>query len=553
LAEQGDYNEEKGYFERMDLYGTGKERSPFTSMAVCTWWVVCTATGVGYGDIYPTTDLGRFIGILCMYGGILGLALPVATMALDLGETKYVLDDENRLLKVNSLPWDERKSPQRLVHSFDEMTELCSEMLKLNKAMRFWAGDTEESNLEADRSVCSMTLQRQNHSHDLTGNEEKQSLEEKKNDDAVITPPGEQQQQAQCTGSAAPTTNNLSKSCRRPSDHANALHKRGGGQKERAEDREHALSVVDDTASSNSPVSTASIPDTGFERKCPPTQHHHQHQSVVATTATTPRNQAARSVKIQYRKCNDHEEHAAAGAEVCLESNRRRLSNIEQKKRSRINYGISKNNNGTSAGASSMTSPQREHLGSGGGEIKGRSGKDYLMPNRIRRHLQANNRGRMRRKHSTYYATRTGKRPLPDAGKIHNIIRLTEQSNLLLGFSDLLLTRTKATIVCKIFDEERHTGKVKFSCPRWLRCCRNNDESKAEECNKPWGWEYEICKHHMRLKLEYSKVIISLSTRAILGLTDQAQEAGFYDINPAVPSRKTSGANEGVSSIDDPL
>jgi hypothetical protein len=56
------------------------EATPYRNIPVAMWWVATTMTTVGYGDISPTTELGKAIGVACFYTGIIMLALPIAVL-----------------------------------------------------------------------------------------------------------------------------------------------------------------------------------------------------------------------------------------------------------------------------------------------------------------------------------------------------------------------------------------------------------------------------------------------------------------------------------------
>lgn len=67
------YAERKGTF--------GNKDGQFENIPVGFWWSIITMTTVGYGDIYPVTPMGRFIGATCAVCGVLLVALTIPVIS----------------------------------------------------------------------------------------------------------------------------------------------------------------------------------------------------------------------------------------------------------------------------------------------------------------------------------------------------------------------------------------------------------------------------------------------------------------------------------------
>lgn len=85
FAEKGIYDADQDAYIRSD-----GSISPFTSIPKTCYWAVVTMTTVGYGDIAPIEDWGKFIASLTALSGILIIAMPITILGTNFQETFYL-------------------------------------------------------------------------------------------------------------------------------------------------------------------------------------------------------------------------------------------------------------------------------------------------------------------------------------------------------------------------------------------------------------------------------------------------------------------------------
>lgn len=75
------------------------DESPFPSIIHTFWFVIVTVTTVGYGDAFPTTRSGKFMGALTMLCGVVVLAMPVGVIGANFSNEYDRVQAETRRKK----------------------------------------------------------------------------------------------------------------------------------------------------------------------------------------------------------------------------------------------------------------------------------------------------------------------------------------------------------------------------------------------------------------------------------------------------------------------
>ena len=75
------------------VYEAEHEAQPeaFASIPAAMWWGIVTLATVGYGDVYPKTEMGKLIGSIVVILGIGLFALPTGVLASGFAEVSCIV------------------------------------------------------------------------------------------------------------------------------------------------------------------------------------------------------------------------------------------------------------------------------------------------------------------------------------------------------------------------------------------------------------------------------------------------------------------------------
>lgn len=98
----------------------------FPNVISSLWWAMCTLTTVGYGDVYPITDIGKFFASIISLVGIGIIAIPTGIIAAGF----------NHAINKDEKEKEEKNTAEKTV--FEDMSEeeLLSVQMKLSNTLR---------------------------------------------------------------------------------------------------------------------------------------------------------------------------------------------------------------------------------------------------------------------------------------------------------------------------------------------------------------------------------------------------------------------------------
>lgn len=92
------------------------------------YWAIVTATTIGYGDLYPTTPLGRVVSVCLMYMGIIAIALPISIVGSSFDREYKLVHHKKDSEDAAKYGGTEAESRREMMKHMQEMTQAMQEI-----------------------------------------------------------------------------------------------------------------------------------------------------------------------------------------------------------------------------------------------------------------------------------------------------------------------------------------------------------------------------------------------------------------------------------------
>lgn len=102
------------------------------------WWAVTTVTGVGYGDLYPLSSLGRLIGAFLEIVGVLVFGLVIALITIKFFRTEQLFYWRRETERFDLLDEKIKRIEQKLDYFIAASSEVEAQRLKSYRPVRLW-------------------------------------------------------------------------------------------------------------------------------------------------------------------------------------------------------------------------------------------------------------------------------------------------------------------------------------------------------------------------------------------------------------------------------
>eukprot|EP01084_Bolivina_argentea_P161535 281196_1 len=123
-------------YMRSKYYGNGLEESPFFSIPQAIWWAFVTISTVGYGDLYPTSNAGKFLAIIVLHVGILFLAMPITILSSNfehIWKSFHIKKQRESKTDSGGITYQQIENTELLMQKIDELNLKVDLLIKCEK------------------------------------------------------------------------------------------------------------------------------------------------------------------------------------------------------------------------------------------------------------------------------------------------------------------------------------------------------------------------------------------------------------------------------------